>query len=188
MRYFVLANDGNKYGPADVATLNGWIAEGRLVATQMLEDETTGARLPAGTVPGLMFAAPGMGAPGMGAPGMGAPGAGPADNPFATPSRPENFPPGPTNANYYPRTGGFVGDDGSGDLTQAFVFGALGLACCPFIFSFLGLAAANRAEMKGNPGAKGAKILNYIGLAFAAVAVVFWILAFVLGLVSGVSN
>ena len=30
MRYFVIGDDGLKYGPAEVATLNGWIAEGRL--------------------------------------------------------------------------------------------------------------------------------------------------------------
>ena len=159
MKYFVIASDGNKYGPADLATLNAWIAEGRLTPAQMLEDEL-GTRTPASSVPGLNFP---MAAP-------AAPQAGPA--PGATMYQPGQQPfnqaPG-----YYPRGTGYVGDNGQSDLTQAYIFGALGILCCPLIFSLLGLSAANRAEAKGNPGAKGAKILCYVGLVLFVVSIVF---------------
>lgn len=44
MRYFVLGDNGQKYGPADVPTLEAWATEGRLLAATQLEDETTGER------------------------------------------------------------------------------------------------------------------------------------------------
>jgi hypothetical protein len=58
MGYYVLGDQGQKYGPADVATLNQWVAEGRVLATSMLEDETSGTRMAASAVRGLQFAAP----------------------------------------------------------------------------------------------------------------------------------
>ena len=39
MRYFVIGANGELYGPADIATLNQWIAEGRLTPTSMLQEE-----------------------------------------------------------------------------------------------------------------------------------------------------
>ena len=55
MRYFVIGDDGQKYGPADLDLLNSWITEGRLLPTQQLEDESSGLRLAAGAVQGLNF-------------------------------------------------------------------------------------------------------------------------------------
>ena len=55
MGFFVIADDGNKYGPADLATLNAWIAEGRLQPNTILEEVQTMERRPASTVPGLNF-------------------------------------------------------------------------------------------------------------------------------------
>jgi len=63
MRYFVIGDDGQKYGPADVATLNSWITEGRLLATTLLENELTGERISAQATPGLVFAAVGVPTP-----------------------------------------------------------------------------------------------------------------------------
>lgn len=54
MRYFVIAPDGQKYGPADVPTLNQWIREGRLNPQMMLEGED-GSRMVATSIAGLMF-------------------------------------------------------------------------------------------------------------------------------------
>lgn len=50
LRYFVIAQDGNKYGPADVPTLKVWMSEGRLQMDTWLEEEGTGRRLVAQTV------------------------------------------------------------------------------------------------------------------------------------------
>lgn len=51
-QYFII--DGpNRYGPADLATLNQWAAEGRLHANMMFEELSTSRRLRANEIPGL---------------------------------------------------------------------------------------------------------------------------------------
>ena len=55
MGYYVLGDQGQKYGPADVATLNMWVGEGRVVPHTMLEDEVSGGQIAAASVPGLQF-------------------------------------------------------------------------------------------------------------------------------------
>ena len=57
MGYYVIGEQGQKYGPADVNTLNQWIAEGRIVSHSMLEDETSGGQIVASSVRGLKFSA-----------------------------------------------------------------------------------------------------------------------------------
>lgn len=57
MRYFVIAPDGNRYGPADVQTLSSWAQQNRLQPNSMLQDETSGQRVIASAVPGI-FGAP----------------------------------------------------------------------------------------------------------------------------------
>ena len=64
-KYFVVDTaSGQKYGPADVPTLNAWIAEGRMNAQSTLEDADTGERIVAHMVQGLSVgpAAPSTGA------------------------------------------------------------------------------------------------------------------------------
>lgn len=55
MNYFVIASDGQKFGPADLATLNQWAQEGRVLTTTMLEDASTGQQIPATQLAGLVF-------------------------------------------------------------------------------------------------------------------------------------
>jgi hypothetical protein len=55
MRYFVIGEDGQLYGPADAATLNHWITEGRLAATSMIMEELGGARFAASMLKELNF-------------------------------------------------------------------------------------------------------------------------------------
>ena len=57
MRYFVIGATGELYGPADIATLNQWISEGRLQPTTMIQEELGGARFAASMLAGLNFAA-----------------------------------------------------------------------------------------------------------------------------------
>jgi hypothetical protein len=45
VRYFVIGQDGNKYGPADMATLQAWSSQGRVHPDSWLEEESTGRRL-----------------------------------------------------------------------------------------------------------------------------------------------
>ncbi len=57
-QYFVIGPNGDKYGPADVDTLRMWSRENRVTAQTMLEDATTGARLMASAIPGLVLENP----------------------------------------------------------------------------------------------------------------------------------
>lgn len=48
MAYYVLSDTGERFGPADEATLRQWAAEGRLTSTTQIEDDS-GFRFPAGS-------------------------------------------------------------------------------------------------------------------------------------------
>jgi hypothetical protein len=56
--YYVIADDGQRYGPVDIATLNQWIADGRIVRHTNLEDAETGVRMAAPAIPGLLLPVP----------------------------------------------------------------------------------------------------------------------------------
>lgn len=55
MRFSVVAEDGNRDGPVDGATLQEWIADRRVTPETVLEREGDGAKGPARMVPGLTF-------------------------------------------------------------------------------------------------------------------------------------
>jgi hypothetical protein len=63
LRYFVIAPDGSKYGPADIPTLRSWVAQGRISPDTILEEEASRQRVQARLVAGL-FVAEGPSAPG----------------------------------------------------------------------------------------------------------------------------
>lgn len=188
MQYYVIAPDGQKYGPADVATLNQWAAEARLTPETQLEDTTTGARMSASAVPGITFpgAAPGFQQP---QPQPQSPYQQP-QQPYQQPQQPQQpyqqpqqpyqqpqqpggyqqpqggYQPGPYSqppGSNYPRQG-IAGDDGSGDVRNAWIFGAIGFLCCPIVFSTLGIYFAVQGKNKGNPSAQGAMIFCIVSL------------------------
>ncbi|MFI5386350.1 MAG: hypothetical protein ACHQ50_09540 [Fimbriimonadales bacterium] len=104
MRYFVIAPDGSKYGPADIAMLRAWIAEGRIAPDTILEEAASRQRVPARMVAGLSFN-------------------------FEAPS----FAPPTTGGRGRPEFGAKV-DDGSYDLLWSYICSALTIICClPFI-------------------------------------------------------
>lgn len=53
MGYYVIAHDGNRYGPADIETLQQWVREGRVAPNTTLEDEFTGTQMRASLLPEL---------------------------------------------------------------------------------------------------------------------------------------
>lgn len=53
--YFVVLPSGEKFGPADQATLQQWIQENRLNPQTILEDSVTGVQIPASSIPGLRW-------------------------------------------------------------------------------------------------------------------------------------
>lgn len=58
--YSVVGSDGQVYGPVDTATLQQWIAEGRVVPTTNLVDPLDGRVIQAGQAPALMGTFPTM--------------------------------------------------------------------------------------------------------------------------------
>jgi len=55
MGYYVLGDLGQKYGPADLLTLNQWVIEGRVVSHTILEDESSGGKIVASSISDLRF-------------------------------------------------------------------------------------------------------------------------------------
>ena len=159
MRYFVIGDDGQKYGPADLQTLQTWIGEGRLLPIQQLEEEVSGIRSAARAVNGLVF-------PMESAPPSGQGGPVPQGSPY-----------GGTQASYqnsYARPSS-SGDDGQQDVTLAWVFGVLGLlACC--LLDIPALIFANRAYEKGHPGANAVRIFCFVVLGLQVVGFIGYLL------------
>lgn len=53
MRYFVVFPNGQRFGPADMQTLQLWVAENRVGPATILMEESTGRTLPAMQLPAL---------------------------------------------------------------------------------------------------------------------------------------
>jgi hypothetical protein len=55
VKYYVHAIDGQVYGPFDVASLNQWVGEGRIVPTTILQPENSQMRVAAATITDIHF-------------------------------------------------------------------------------------------------------------------------------------
>lgn len=148
IQYFVLGSGGQKYGPADAATLTQWAAESRLTPTTELENSVTGERVMASQVAGIIFP-------------MANAGASSAASPVASPyGQQSNYP-----RQDYTASGE---EPGKKEVTYAFVLSALGLFCC--CFAHIGaLIFAYKAKQMGNPNAKVAIIVGWVVLALTLV-------------------
>ena len=145
MRYFVVADDGNKYGPADLPTLNQWAQEGRVLQTHMLEEETTGRRVAATSVPGLNWTA---GGPSPFESAQGAPG-----QPFQ---------------GYYQRPG-YSNTSNDKLLKEAWWCAVLSLICCGLVFGAVGLRKSLQLKDMGDSRYQGPMIVSIIGLALSLI-------------------
>lgn len=134
MNYFAILSDGQKFGPADIATLNQWAQENRIFPTTMLEDAATGTRIQASQVPGIIFPAPAAAPPG-------------------------NYSQPPSGA----YMGGPV-DDGSKDIKNAWISAGFAFLCCPLIGGILAIMYAVKAQQKGHPQAQTALIVAILSL------------------------
>lgn len=55
--FWVITETGERYGPADLATLQAWVNEGRILASTQIYEEPSQLMCPAGEIPGLQFRA-----------------------------------------------------------------------------------------------------------------------------------
>jgi hypothetical protein len=168
MRYFVIGDDGKRYGPADLEALNQWIQEGRLLPTTLLEEEGSGARIAAQAVQGLNFpaaaAAPGPqtgpgAAPGAGPGGYVPPMSAPTAGPYASYQRPIEQP----------------GGDGQTEMIISWVLGGLSLVLCccwGWILAIPGAWLGSRANSKGNRAGQAAMIFNIVILVIGIVWII----------------
>lgn len=161
MRYYVIAPDGSRFGPADLALLNRWISEGRVLSSTPLIFEATGEHCLAGQIPGLAFASPPVG--------------------YALTSPPIGYEHAPMA--YPHQWAPPSGDTGAGDISRAWVMFALGLTCCSVTF-ISGFLAAQSARRKGHPGAPLAMMANAV---VGGITIIFfiWFLTWVLGSAPG---
>ncbi|MBS1716919.1 MAG: hypothetical protein JSS72_04210 [Armatimonadetes bacterium] len=152
MNYFVLDQQGNRYGPADIATLDKWVAEGRIVPTTILVDAATGQQVRAMDVPMLQMTF--------------------AQNPQMPGSQ---FPAGhnvPSAFNQYPRGYGQnpypAPGYGSGEYTASLVLSGFSMICCGggigMVTSILALVLAVMAKQKGHPNARTAMFVAFFAL------------------------
>lgn len=154
-RWYVIAPSGQKYGPADLATLQRWTDEGRVMPQTMLEEEIGGRRFFANMLPGLVFVQGGAGV-----------------NPWA-------YPPG---ASPYPRGGYYAPQTmvpGRGELTVAWVLVALGFLCGCAPLCFVAIYYADKARKLGNPGGQAAFIVSVILSVVVAILTLVYILLLV---------
>ena len=147
MRYFVIADGGQRYGPADVQTLNMWVSEGRILPGTHLQPETGGAVIAASLVPGLSF---------QNTPSL-----------YAPPPPHSGTPPGFAN---YPRgAGGYALDDGRKDANNAIAAGVASIVLSLLCFfglalGIVGMQLGYRAKQKGNPNGVLGMVLSGVGL------------------------
>lgn len=150
-KWFVIASNGQKYGPADLQTLQRWADENRVTPQTLLEEEAGGRRFLASSLPNLVL----------------------RERPAA--SNPWAQPPG---ASPYPRGGYYApqAPAGGSDLTAAWVLMILGFLCC-LPLCFVSIYFADKARRAGNPGGQTAMV---VAIVLTVLAVLLNILSFAL--------
>ncbi len=175
MRYFVVADDGNKYGPADLDTLNTWVNEGRVLKTTLLEEETSGARMVAGSVAGLIWSLPVESS---------------SDSPVSIPMEASPYSSPPSEQQQAPKMGIGEGStrnrpsdsapEGNTEMIFSWILGGLGLIICCFggwLLSAIGTLLGFLAYKKGHAHGQAALIFNVIVLTLCILTTIFFVVA-----------
>ncbi|MBS1701446.1 MAG: hypothetical protein JST12_07285 [Armatimonadetes bacterium] len=144
MQYYVVDPSGQRYGPADLATLNQWAQTSRVHPTSIVVDAYTGQQIAAAQIPGLHFPAQ-------------------QQQPYQTYPR-GNFASGGDGELTAAWVLGGIG------LPMSLFFGF----CCPVIsiinvFSILGIIFAVRSKQLGHPKTGGALWLSIAGVAITPI-------------------
>lgn len=164
MRYFVYAPNGQRFGPADLPTLQQWVAEGRVLPNSLLEEELSGTRLAAGTLGELRFPTQ--------AAYMGNPTFGPPTQPGQTPYAPYHRP------GHAPRTAS------TPELTTSFVCSSLAAflvfscGCFPILgfvataLAAVGMVQGKKARDNGHPQGNAAHIFGIVMLVLSILSAI----------------
>lgn len=177
-QYFVVdTTTGQKYGPADITTLNEWAQQGRVTPQTILEDSATGNQIPASSVAGLLL--PGFNAPSPVATSPGATSPTSESQPSYQPYQPPTGgAPGPSGFERAPVPGvGYVTTDSQKLVNNAWIWFAVGFLCCGFIGYPLAIVNGNKAIAAGNDSGKIPKILSIVFLVLSVIAIIFYIAA-----------
>jgi hypothetical protein len=150
MSYIVHHENGQKFGPVDLPTLNAWIIEGRVGPDTMIEDTETGITVPAKAINGIELKTDGS------APTVE--GSAPYYRGGGYPSQPNS---------------------GQGELIAAWVLGAVTIvSCCP-VLPAIGLYFANKAKQLGGSTADAARIFNIIMLVLSILGILLYVASLV---------
>lgn len=190
MRYYVIASDGQKYGPADLATLKEWVEQGRITTATMLEEEIGSARLVASGLTGLFSASTPYSRP------VDQQGPYQSNSSYTPPSSQPNL----SNNPYASPSTYYRGDAGHGPdpllqrmVNNSWIAGAVGLGimtigfCC-FVtplasigLSIWGISSGRKAQMEGHVGGQAPFIFNIVVLVVALGVLAFHLLFFGFG-------
>jgi hypothetical protein len=185
--YFVVASDGNKYGPADLPTLNQWAADGRIAGDTLIEMQGSAtppfpfASLPGAVVPGGMPQPDPTPAPSeqpMADLGSSlddpAPWTPPTEQPAAAPVYPET----PTYSAAYNRTTTAPVDSGN-TVTKSLVLSILGIVCCGIFTAPFGLYFGMKAKRENLPNGQVAFVMGWVSLVLSILQIIGSIIYFV---------
>lgn len=164
MVYFVIGEDGRRYGPVDLGTLNLWASQDRVRTYTLIEDASTGSRIPAERIPGLAF-----GYRQIDPPSYGSGSATPYGTPYSSSTTSFSSAPGPYPVSYPTRdTHG-----NPGLATASLILGIVGIfgACC---MGALAMPAAILAVVFGHMSTRSSNanqalwglVMGYFGIAF----------------------
>lgn len=172
----MIATDGQRYGPADIQTLQSWIQQGRILHQTVLEEEMGGARIAASAVGALQFGSPNPTA----APltqsytSQSSP-YGTGYQPPSAPQQPDPYQQNPYASNYYRPSNhnSYISDPNiQQKMNNAWIGFALGLVCCA-PFAIWGLICAIEAKKASHPQAQAAFICNIVALCLWGVGLLF---------------
>lgn len=171
-QYYVLWPDGQKFGPADLSTLQRWVAENRVGPATLLENASNGHHIRASDLPALQSVL---------TPTMPMGGPNPAGGPYAQPGPyGSSAPYGQPVQGPYPAPGGFVPSNpaaGTAEVTISWVLGAFGLLCCGVLAGAAGLIMGVIAHSKGQKNAMAAIIFNIVVIFLGVIIGAFFSLA-----------
>ncbi len=168
LRYFVYAPNGQRFGPADLPTLQQWVSEGRVLPSSLVEQELSGDRMAASAVPGLQFAGNAPYGPSAPMGGVQQPG----QTPYASYHRPGMSGPSPVTV------------PGNNEITISWICGAVGISTffgcvwfpfgglAPIILGGIGMWQGAKARDLGHSQGQSAYVFSLVVLVLGIVGLV----------------